>query len=147
MVPERLPELVSWAALDHAKYRSGAMQPELVASTPEELRAYLEPRVGNFPVELPDLQGWMIRGPRLCHFKNVPVGLVMLERGGQPVSLFLLSETDAESFGPGWISPEPTSFTLAPGYAVLAANGGTVRCAVGDIPLDQLTRLVDPSHQ
>ena len=73
------------------------MQPEVVTSAAEEVRSYLEARLEISVGGLPDSEGWQIRGPRLCWFDDVAVGLVMLERNGQPVSLFVLPESDAES--------------------------------------------------
>ena len=142
LLPGRLPDLVSSAALDHEKYRAGLTQPELVTSVADEVRSYLEPRLGISLGELPDSDGWQIVGPRMCRFRDVSVGLVMLKREGLPVSLFVLSQSDAESLGDGEISTGPSSFPVNPGYAVLALDNGTVRCAVGDIPLIELTQLV-----
>ena len=83
----------------------------------------------------------------MCLFEDVDVGLVMFERDGQPVSLFVLSAAAAARFAGGSISAQPTSFALARGHAVLAADNGTVRCAVGEIPIDELTQLVVLSNK
>jgi hypothetical protein len=146
LLPSRLPDIVSAAALDHAKYRAGTMEPELPTSAAEEVRSYLEPMLGISLGTLPESEGWRIFGPRLCHFDDVEVGLVMFELRGQPVSLFVLSESEAARFAGGSVSAQPSLFALARGHAVLASDNGIVRCAVGEIPIDELTQLVGPSN-
>ena len=147
LLPSQLPDIVSAAALDHAKYRTGTLEPELLTSAAEEVRSFLEPMLGISLGTLPESEGWRIRGPRMCLFEDVDVGLVMFERDGQPVSLFVLSAAAAARFAGGSISAQPTSFALARGHAVLAADNGTVRCAVGEIPIDELTQLVVLSNK
>ena len=145
------PDLVTATAHDHAKYRDGLLSPHLETSAAAAVRDYLEPRLGVELGALPDGGGWRIRGLRLCYLKNsylekIAVGLVMLERSGVPVSLFVLSPDAAAALGSS-PSARVRGYELDDGHVALVARDGVVRCAVGDVPVEHLKRLVEATQR
>ena len=72
------------------------------------------------------------------HFPYVPP----LAWRDRPVSLYVLPEAEARRLGPETLPTHVKWFPLKDGNAAIRSSGGTVRCAVGDVPTAALMALV-----
>jgi anti-sigma factor RsiW len=140
--------LVAAMELDHREFLAGEFGPAFNGPPPPEVLAAAHGRV-DAPAfaALPIGDGFTIEGSRLCHLSGVPVAWTLVRYQGRPVSWVALRREELAHF------PDVRD-ALAAGRAVVVLRAGDyqftarrvgdhVVCALGDLPAETLTTLLE----
>jgi anti-sigma factor RsiW len=116
------PELARLAANEHEQLLQGAMQPEFVSRSDEEVDRFLKTRV-SFPVHCPPRKdvAFEVQGARVCRIKDEPAALIVGQVGQTRVSILVFDQSSLESF------PRERDF--------IAQGAGRHRCREGDLQM------------
>jgi len=138
----RPPELLVMASKDHAQYLRGELRFEVTGGGLGPVRGFLRDQAIAEGDALAVPPEWRVTGARLCRFRGLRLGYVMLERGSTAVSLILVGAEEARALPDALgAAAERRCFELPGGRGLVRRSAGGLRAAFGDVDSGFLEEL------
>ncbi|MCR4290967.1 MAG: zf-HC2 domain-containing protein [Candidatus Scalindua sp.] len=144
-------ELTVAAQKCHMEYMTNKIVPSIESISPGEVTRYFSGKF-TFPVdisEIPEIKSHHIKlfGAKVCHLNGVSVAYVMYHCCNAPVSVFIISAKDIETFSDmkQYIEGDRILFKSADGITFVAVptKQNTFACVVADHDTELLRWLAD----
>ena len=135
----------------HREYMTDKIVPSIESKYPDEISGYFNDKF-TFPVnisEVPDIKSHHIKlfGAKVCHLNGVSVAYVMYHCCNAPVSVFIISAKDIETFSDmkQYIEGDKMFSRSADGITFVAVptEQNTFACVVADHDTELLRWLAD----
>jgi anti-sigma factor RsiW len=142
------PELARLAADEHEQVLQGALQPEFVSTSDEEVDRYLKTRL-SFPVHCPPRKdvAFEVQGARICRIKDERAALIVGQVDQTRVSILVFDRASVDAFphardqlaqGGGRHRSREGDMQVVSGVVA-----GNLVVVIGDVPPEKLEKLLN----